>query len=187
MPVGIPKIGARPLPEHSEIEPESIPIPPTAAQADVASVVIERDRWIENDDASIPPPPTYILEQLKRREQGWRWLSAPQVQKKGMREYTVYEPTAKDRDEINAGRCGAGIRISSDNRVMWREDAFLGVLSQARQEERRRRIQERSRLQSQSANAQKILRDVTEAANQAAGSKVMTSNVDIQQWVTDKE
>lgn len=111
---------------------------------------VDADLWIENPFGDVPAPPASILRKLATQDRVWRWLSTPQVKKNGMRNYETYSPDPEDRDAIDRGRCAAGLAISTDNRVTWREDAWLATIPRKRwlerQAERRRRTDQQSRL-----------------------------------------
>jgi hypothetical protein len=98
------------------------------AQAESAGIWDMHHLDIENAFSDIPNPPKALMKRLTEKELVWRWLSVPQVRKRGTRGWTVYSPDTEDRTAMAKGDCPAGVRVDVENKLCWREDAFLGVM-----------------------------------------------------------
>jgi len=127
-----------------------------------------------------PNPPRCLAKKFEQRDLVWRWLSEPQVDRLGLRMYTVYSPDAKERELINSGKdAPPGVRVDAENRVRWLDDAFLGVLN-------RRYFQERY------DQKRKRVRDLTEASRNLSALKDKAArvkghvDVDIKRWRADE-
>lgn len=119
-----------PAPERAVPEAPALPPPSTTAETQTPGLEFGHDFDFEGPliHDGVPDVPPIIQRKLDRNQLASRWLSAPHVQKRGLRMYTTYSPTPEDRDAINLGHCHPGINISADNRVTWGEDAFLATI-----------------------------------------------------------
>jgi hypothetical protein len=135
---------------------------------------VEADLSIENPFGEIPAPPAVILRKLEKADRVWRWLSTPQVKKNGMRNYETYSPDPEDRQVIDHGRCAAGVAISTDNRVTWREDSWLGSIPRKRWLERQ--AEKRRRTDQQTAISKS--REALASAAQRTGVRDLQLNVE---------
>ena len=140
---------------------------------------VETDLWIENKFGSVPHPPECIQRKLAAADRIYRWVSMPQVKKgpTGMRNYETYSPDAEDRDTIDRGRCEAGIAISTDNRVTWREDSWLASIPRKRYLYRQEETRKRTLQQTQ------LSKSVGQIAAEAAAR---SGQVKVQRWVADE-
>ena len=123
-------------------------VPITMAQAESAGIWDMHDLDVENPFEEIPNPPKSLMKRLQSKDLVWRWLSVPMVRKKGTRGWTVYSPDSEDRTALARGECPAGVRIDVENKLCWREDAFLGVMPRKLHEMYQNAITKRTREQS---------------------------------------
>lgn len=76
----------------------------------------------------VPNPPKCVMEWCRARNLRWRWLSYPAVKNAGMRGHVALSVTPELRKKIRRGDCPATVDIDVTNKLVWREDAFLGVI-----------------------------------------------------------
>lgn len=97
-----------------------------------------------------PRPPKCVQEWCKKRDLVWRWLSYPGVKHFGMRGFVALSMTPELRKKIKQGDCPPTIDIDVSNKLVWREDAFLGIipkkLHEARKKAKAQRIIDQNKL-----------------------------------------
>ena len=86
--------------------------------------------------ADAPLAPRCIREKLARDNKVYRWVSRPTVKFMGMRQYTTYSADAEDRKTINDGDAPAGVYVDAENKVCWRDDAWLAWIPRKQHDER---------------------------------------------------
>jgi hypothetical protein len=145
--------------------------PITMAEAESSGIWDMHDLSVETPFEDVPNPPKALCDRLRSRDLVWRWLSVPMVRKRGTRGWTVYSPDAEDRQAMARGDCPPGIRIDVENKLCWREDAFLGVMPRRLQERYQLELKKRTDAQSTNARDQRQLQDLAERA----GAKVSVS------------
>ena len=151
--------------------PPQAPSPATAAEAEIYGVDLEH---LLQPISQPPNPPSFITK--GRDDRMWRWLSVPQVKVAGMRNYTTYSPDADEKKRIDAGfDVEPGIFVDAENKVRWREDAFLAWiprrLYELRMAQRRARTDAQTKL-AKEASSMRVLAD-------KVGGKVMYK---VDQW-----
>jgi hypothetical protein len=157
--MGAPKIGSF---DTADIAVDALT--PGAAAPDMEPTAEERSTIHDFNElfeplGVAPEPPRCILAKLKSRDLVWRWLSEPSVNKIGKRMYEVYSPNAKERELINSGKdAPSGVKVDTENKVRWLDDAFLGV------------IPRRYYLQRQAMKRQRII-DLTKRSRDAGALK----------------
>jgi hypothetical protein len=147
--------------------------PITMAEADAAGMWDMHDLSVENPFDDVPNPPKSLMARLSKRDLVWRWLSVPMVRKRGTRGWTVYSPDGEDRQAMAKGDCPPGVRVDVENKLCWREDAFLGVMPRQLHDLKQAEIQKRTRAQSERTRDHGALDD---AAKRARG-KITTYSV----------
>jgi hypothetical protein len=123
----------------------------------------------------VPDPPKCVMEWCRSRDLVWRWLSYPSVKHLGMRGYMAYSATADIRKKMKHGDCPPTQDIDVSNKLVWREDAFLGVIPRRLHEARARSKAQRTIDQTKLAKGQADnLREVA----RRAGGKIVEYNVE---------
>ena len=140
-----PKIG-RAVGTPAELTPA---LPGSEPDSVVYGMEVE-DRELLAPLGQVPPPPACILQRFPPGEYVWRWLSVSGVRAHGSRNYVTVSPTARERDLIDSGRDQPpGVHVDAENKVKWREDAWLAVIPRRLYE---RRVKEkRARTAAQTA------------------------------------
>ena len=110
---------------------------PTVAESEASVYGMDlSDLELDEPLGRAPDPPKCIQERLRREEKVWRWVSKPTVKYMGMRQYLTVSPTSEERDKIKNGDCPGGVDVDVENKITWREDAWLAAI-QRRLHERR--------------------------------------------------
>jgi hypothetical protein len=117
---------------------EPIPVVPgtdyeVVREPEYASRPIRVETLFSREQGRPPDPPCKLLDRYPDRV--WRWMGKAHVDKHGMRAFTSYSVSAKEKAEIDRGQY-AGIRVTETNLIWWREDAFLAWRPRYVQEQR---------------------------------------------------
>jgi hypothetical protein len=144
MPSGTPKIGSTLEPRVSPGEPV-----PDEAHAEIMGMDLQELELLNPTLTRAPEPPKCVMKRLRRSDHVWRWLSTPHVKFAGMRNYQTVSPTEEEKRKIDDGDAQAGVFVSPDNRICWREDSWLAAiprrLYELRQAQRRMRTTEQTK------------------------------------------
>lgn len=180
-----PRIGAGILPGTPEVKPGD-ETPTDAAVHETAEIYGFDVRELLEPQGVAPQPPKCILEDLRKRDLVWRWLSEPMCRRYTMRMYETYSPNARQRELINSGKDSApGVRVDPENRIKWLDDTFLAVIP--RRLYLQRQALKKQRRDTQTEKSRNTMA-VTEAARMA-GAKVQ--EVKVSSWeageLEDKE
>lgn len=123
----VPKAPEKPTPKEKEVV-----IPQLDSEGDNFSDIYG---WnladLEFMDPSlnhVPKPPKCVQEWCKARDLKWRWMSYPNVKHQGMRGHVAFSVPPEIRKKIKRGDCPPTVDIDVSNKLVWREDAFLGVI-----------------------------------------------------------
>lgn len=170
----VPKAPEKPVAKEKEVV---IPQLPETEDLDLSVIhgwsLAELD-FTDPGLVAAPNPPKCIMEWCKSRDLVWRWLSYPAVKHKGMRGYVALSVLPEWRKKIRLGDCPATVDIDVSNKLVWREDAFLGViprrLHEARQKAKAQRTLDQTKLSRNSDGLQEM------AAR--AGGKLVEYKVD---------
>ena len=125
----IPKAPPQPTPE--EVDSQDITAIPTTNDVDFGGIYGWNMAELEFMDVNlnrVPAPPKCVIEWCKARDLRWRWLSYPSVKRFGMRGHVALSLTPELRKKIKQGDCPPTVDIDVSNKLVWREDAFLGVI-----------------------------------------------------------
>lgn len=144
-----------PLPEPAEKD-GTVPQIPTTDDPDFAGIHGWNMAELEFMDVSlnrVPKPPKCVQRWCEARELKWRWMSYPRVKHYGMRGYVALSITPELRKKIKAGDCPAAVDIDVSNKLVWREDAFLGVIPLRMYNARKAAMRQRTIDQTKLANA----------------------------------
>ena len=143
-----PKIGRREPLIPGQQGPPLEALPPKADEAERPVATEMVDLEYEMAFGAVPTPPQVVLDEIRRRDQVWRWLSTVQVKYHGMRDYEQYSLSEKERAWIQS-HPAFGWRVGVDNALWWHEGNFLGVAPRqrvdARQRVTRRRTDEQTK------------------------------------------
>lgn len=123
----------------------------------------------------VPKPPKCVMEWCNQRNLKWRWMSYPNVKHQGMRGHVAFSVTPEIRKKIKRGDCPPTIDIDVSNKLVWREDAFLGVIPRRLADELKKKLDQRTIDQTKLAKAAPGgLREYAERA----GGKIVEYSVD---------
>jgi len=123
----------------------------------------------------VPNPPKCVMEWCRQHDLKWRWMSYPAVKHQGMRGHVAFSVTPEIRKKMKRGDCPPTIDIDVSNKLVWREDAFLGVIPRRLADLQNRAIQQRTIDQTKLAKlAPSGLQDMA----QRAGGKLVEYSVD---------
>ncbi len=123
----------------------------------------------------VPNPPKCVMEWCNSRDLKWRWMSYPAVKHTGMRGHVAFSVNAEIRKKMKNGDCPPTIDIDVTNKLVWREDAFLGVIPRRLAELQLKAIRQRTIDQTKLAKA--APGGLGEAALRAGG-KLVEFNVE---------
>ena len=170
----VPKQPKTPTPEKKA---EEIPQLPDSGDVDFSNIYGWNMAELEFMDVNqkIPDPPKVVMDWCKKYDLVWRWLSYPAVKHLGMRGYVALSVTKEMRKKMRSGDCPATVDIDVSNKLVWREDAFLGVTPRKLFEARRRSKQQMTIDQTKLAKGQAdSLRDMA----RRAGGKIVEYSVE---------
>jgi hypothetical protein len=159
---------------------EDIAPAPSVVEGDVMYGMDVEDMELHFPMTDAPEPPDYVLKKFKSRDLVYRWMSKPMVRYHGMRMYTTYSPDLEDKRRIDAGQCRPGIFIDAENKICWREDAFLATIP--RKLHKLRQEQTRMRTQKQTDLAKNT--EVLSSAAERMGAK---AKLKIDEWIEKEE
>lgn len=123
----------------------------------------------------VPNPPKCVMEWCRTHDLKWRWMSYPSVKHQGMRGHVAFSVTPEIRKKMKAGDCPPTVDIDVSNKLVWREDAFLGVIPVRLADLQRRAIVQRTIDQTKLAKA--APGGLREMASRAGG-KLVEYNVE---------
>lgn len=126
--------------------------------------------FLDINQNKVPDPPKCVMEWCKARDLVWRWMSYPAAKHLGMRGYVALSVNKDMRRKMRSGDCPATIDIDVTNKLVWREDAFLGViprrLFEAKQKAKRQKTIDQTKLAKGQAD------NLKEIASRAGGKIV---------------
>jgi hypothetical protein len=123
----------------------------------------------------VPNPPKCVMEWCNQHDLKWRWMSYPSVKHSGMRGHVAFSVPVDIRKKIKNGDCPPTIDIDVTNKLVWREDAFLGVIPRRLADLQLKAIRQRTLDQTKLAKA--APGGLREMASRAGG-KLVEFNVE---------
>lgn len=124
----IPKAPPTPKPEKQEVVIPQLPVDESPDFGGVYGWNMAELELLDFNLTKAPKPPKCVQEWCRRHDLVYRWLSYPRVKEAGMRGYIALSMTPELRKKVKAGDCPATVDIDVSNKLVWREDAFLGVM-----------------------------------------------------------
>lgn len=176
--MSIPRIGRPGSPADPVVlDPSTEALPDSVTPETHPEVFVEvgRDLMLDDDIAMshVPSPPRCILARLARETKVWRWMSEPQMNRMGKRNYEMVSPTSSERTAISTGRdCPAGVHLGADNTIRWLDDGVLGACPRALFEARAKAKRARVITQTKTAGATDQLQEQMERMARESGSRM---------------